>query len=149
MPYPYIERNIDCLCGKQNCLEAILNQERILDYTWEKYGQKADSLSSITDEKIKKGIAIKYILEPLVYASTIVCNIFDPKRIIIEGSVLKPFYCYLKDEFEQKLRRSAWLKGPAEIRWYMDSDMDAPYGAVLHSGEKIINDFIDQIDLDH
>lgn len=149
IPYPYTGKTIDCLCGKKNCLEAILNTGKILDYVREKFNYQAGSLREIEEKEILRKVAQDYILAPLVYASTIVSNIFDPNRIIIEGVVLEPFYKYLKGEFEAKLRQSAWLSGPTEICWYKSSDMDGAYGAVVHSSERIIYDFIDQIDLDH
>lgn len=149
IPYPNIKNEVICLCGKKNCLEAVLNANKILDFINDNCCDSVKSLNEIKDDEIISKVAHDYILDPLVYVSTIVSNIFDPKRIIIEGSVLEPFYKYLMVAFEKKLRQTTWLNGPVEISWYKSSDMDGSYGAVLHSSERIIEDFINQIDLEH
>jgi len=149
IPYPYLDRPVDCLCGKQNCLEAILNTNRILEYIRRNFGHQACSLSELKDQELLREVALHYILDPLVYVATIISNIFDPNRLIVEGSVLEPFRPYLQNEFEKKLKLSAWLNGPGKIRWYQSHHMDGSYGAILHSSNKIIRDFINDIDLDH
>ena len=149
IPFPSWQKDIICLCGKKNCLEAILNKDRILEYVKRKFKVKASSLKEIEDKQIKQQVAKGYILRPLVFAATIVSNIFDPNRLIIEGNVLEPFYPYLKEAFESELRHSAWLSGPSDITWCETGKTDGCYGAILHSSARIINDFISQIDLDH
>lgn len=149
IPYPNIEKSIICTCGKMNCLEMVLNSKTTMEYMSRNYDYLVRSLDEIKDEDIKCKVAHEYLLDPLVYISTIVSNIFDPKRLIIEGSVLEPFYEYLITPFEEKLRKTAWLNGPAEICWYKSTDMEGSYGAILHSSERIIEDFINQIDMDH
>ena len=149
VPYPDSPQSVTCLCGKQNCLEAILNTNSILNYIAEMHGLREASLDAVEDEKILDQVAHDYILGPLVYASTIISNIFDPRRIIIEGEVLDPFRPFLKSEFESALRKSAWLSGPKEVCWYERSGMDGSYGALLHSSHKILKDFVGQIDLGH
>jgi predicted NBD/HSP70 family sugar kinase len=149
IPYPNIKNDVTCLCGKMNCLEAVLNVNGILEYIRDNCAYDVKSLNEIEEEEIIHKVAHEYILDPLVYISTIVSNIFDPKRLIIEGSVLEPFYKCLIEAFEKKLRQTTWLNGPAEVCWYKSSDMDGSYGAVLHSSERIIEDFINQIDMDH
>lgn len=149
IPYPYLRQEIDCLCGKKNCLEAVLCKQKILEYVRQHFSVAVNALGEITDDLIKQRVAEDYILPPLVYTATIVSNIFDPHRIFIEGSVLEPFFPFLKDVFEARLQDSAWLAGPSDISWCKSNQTDGCYGAVLHSNDKIINDFVGQIDLDH
>lgn len=149
IPYPFVNREIPCLCGKKNCLEAILNKDRILEYTRENFGYEASSLGELKDDEVIEKVAREYILGPLVYIATIISNIFDPNRLIIEGTVLEPFRPFITEELKQRLRNSAWLTGPAKICWYKSNVMDGSFGAVLHSSDKIVNDFINDIDLDH
>ena len=104
---------------------------------------------STEDQDIRKRAVRERLLPPLVYMATIISNVFDPRRIIIGGSVLEPFYNYLIEPFEQQLREKAWIKGPSEICWYRTEDMDGAYGSILHSGDRIVQGIIDQIDLDH
>ncbi len=149
IPYPNIKKDVICLCGKKNCLEAVLNAKKILEYISDNFDCDVRSLKEIKDEEIIRKVALDYLLDPLVYISTIVSNIFDPKRIIIEGSVLEPFYKYLTTAFEKKLRKTTWLNGPAEVVWCKSTDLDGSYGAILHSSARIMEDFIHEIDMDH
>ncbi len=149
IPYPHWEGKIDYLYQKRNCLEAVLSKQRILKYIKHRFELELDSLADISEEHIKQRVAQDYILDPLVYTATMVSNIFDPNRVVIEGSVLEPFIPYLKEAFETQLKKTAWLSGPSEISWCQSSQTDGCYGAVLHSNQQIINDFVSQIDLDH
>ena len=149
IPYPVNDKDLLCICGNRNCLETILSVPQILIYLNKNYSVNVKALSEITDLEIIRKVTYDYILPPLVFMSTIVSNIFDPRRIIIGGSVIEPFYKFLITAFETELRLKAWFNGPEEICWYSSGDMDGSYGAILHSSERIIGEFIDQINLDH
>ena len=149
IPYPGQEGELLCSCGNKNCLETLLNTPRVLEFVNNKFGTDINDIDEISDQEVIRQTALAYVLPPLVFMATIVSNIFDPRRIIIGGSVIEPFYQYLIVAFEQELRQKAWFNGPAEICWYHAQDMDGSYGAVLHSGEVIVEDFLDHIDLDH
>ena len=149
LPYSDMEEELICSCGNTNCFETVLSSERIIKYINDNFGIKAQSLNEDIDEAIMREVMHNYILPPLVFMSTIVSNIFDPRRIIIGGSAIEPFYKFLINSFEKELKQSALYNGPAEICWYKTRDMDGSYGAILHSIDKIIVDFINKIDLDH
>jgi predicted NBD/HSP70 family sugar kinase len=149
IPYPYITKEISCSCGNKNCLETVLNSTRILKFVNQQADMSVDTIRDMDDQQILQDTVHQWILPPLVYMATIVSNIFDPQQIIIGGSVLEPFYNYIITPFEEQLREQAWLKGPSEICWYRTEDMDGAYGAILHSGNRIVEGIIDRIDLDH
>ena len=149
IPYPQVQKNLLCICGNENCIETILNSDRILAFINGKFSTKVTSLDQVSDPEIMRTTVSEYILPPLVYVSTIISNIFDPRRIIIGGFLLEPFYRYLIGNFENELRQLAWFNGPSEICWYKAEDLNGAYGAILHSGESVMAGLINQIDLDH
>jgi predicted NBD/HSP70 family sugar kinase len=149
LPYPNTDNDLICSCGNKNCLETVLNTSRILDFMNDKFGTKAAAIEDVTEQEFIRQTTYDFLLPPLVFMATTVSNIFDPRRIIIGGSVLEPFYQYLIVAFEKELKQKAWFNGPAEICWYNVLDMDGSYGALLHSSEKIVEDFINHINLDH
>lgn len=140
--YPSIQAQVQCTCGKYNCLETVLSTPAMLEYVNTLFESNYASVEEFGEEILESQDVYQRVLNGMLFMGIITVNLFDPEVLILGGRSLEPFCPLLCQSFEKQLHDMTWLKGPKQIKWYRDSDINSAYGAVLHLADEAVDKYI-------